>query len=239
MNKSMRLDKYMALCGAGSRLDSKKLIREGVVMVDDLPAESPAQKVSAQSRVTVSGQALVYEEYIYILLNKPAGYISATFDRFHPTVMDLLEGEYGHRELAPVGRLDEDTTGLMLITDDGALSHYLLSPKRHVAKVYHALLESPLKDGDAQAFADGLDLGDFICQSAKITALEGGWAEITLCEGKYHQVKRMAEAIGNHVLALRRVSFGPLSLGDDLPEGQWRRLSAQEVAALRSAVSQG
>ncbi|MDD3242539.1 MAG: pseudouridine synthase [Eubacteriales bacterium] len=239
MAEQMRLDKLMALCGVGSRSQCKDLIRFGAVRIDGETAASGTQKVDpASSEVTVNGEILRYEPYIYLMLHKPAGYISATYDKYRPTVMDLLAGEYGHRELFPVGRLDEDTTGLLLLTDDGGLSHFLLSPKRHVPKTYHALLAKPLKPGDAEAFAAGMDLGDFTAQSASLRPLQDGWAEIIIHEGKFHQVKRMAQAIGNEVLSLKRVTFGPLPLDESLAEGDWRPLTEEEVALLRGAVGQ-
>lgn len=237
MTKPMRLDKFLSFCGAGSRSQCKDLIAEGQVRVNGEYASSPTLKVSPSTdEVTVNGEILRYEPYVYLMLNKPAGYLSATFDRYHPTVMDLLGGEYGHRTLFPVGRLDEDTTGLLLLSDDGSLSHFLLSPKRHVVKLYHARLTRPLREGDIAAFAQGIDLGDFTTQSATLRQLDGDWAEIGISEGKFHQVKRMTAAIGNEVLELKRVSFGPLTLDENLQPGDWRPLHADEVALLHSAV---
>lgn len=229
----MRLDKYLAACGNGSRSDCKDILKAGRVTVEGEPAQGPTQKVDETAHVEVDGVIQRYRAHIYVMLNKPAGYISATYDKYKPTVVDLLEGAYGARELAPVGRLDEDTTGLLLLTDDGVLSHYLLSPKRHVPKVYVADLRRAVAEADIQAFTQGIKLEDFTTQPARLEPLEGNRARVTLTEGKYHQVKRMFLATGNEVLTLSRVSFGPLALDEGLAPGAWRELTQAEEEALR------
>ena len=230
----MRLDKLLSFCGFGSRTEARKLVRQGVVTVDGEEARDQAMQVDPQSqRVEVNGEALRYREHVYIMLNKPEGVISATGDRWHDTVLDLLEGAYAERELFPAGRLDRDTTGLMLLTDDGALAHELLSPKKHVEKVYEVALDIPADEADVAAFAEGLDLGDFTSKPARLTILDGNHAEVALTEGKFHQVKRMFEARGKTVVKLHRRSMGRLSLDPDFGPGDWRELTEEEVKSLK------
>lgn len=234
MNR-MRLDKYLAACGFGSRNEAKKLLKTGVVIVNGDVVRDPATKLDADTvLVSVNGEDLRYQQYVYIMLNKPEGVVCATGDRWHDTVLDLLEGNFAEHELFPVGRLDRDTTGLLLLTDDGALAHELLSPKKHVDKTYWAQLDAAADDADVATFAAGFPLEDFTTKPAKLLPLEGGAAEVVLTEGKFHQVKRMFEARGKHVLALRRTAMGPLTLDPDLTPGDWRELTADELEALKN-----
>lgn len=231
----MRLDKYLCFCGLGSRTEVKKLIKQGAVTVDGQPARDQTVHIKPGiSAVTFNGEALEYREHVYIMLNKPAGVITATGDRWHETALDLLEGAYAERELFPVGRLDRDTTGLLLLTDDGPLAHELLSPKKHVSKTYEAELDVPAEGTDVGAFAAGIDLGDFTSMPAVLEIHDGNFATVTLSEGKFHQVRRMFEARGKTVLKLHRVSMGPLRLDEGLRPEQWRELTDEEINALKT-----
>jgi 16S rRNA pseudouridine516 synthase len=232
----MRLDKYLAKCGQGTRTEVKKLIRAGQVKVDGLVCKDPGFILDAETaRVFLGEQHLRYQEYHYLMLNKPAGVISATRDRLHPTVLDLLPPEYLHLDLFPVGRLDKDTEGLLLLSDDGILAHRLLAPKRHVPKRYRARVRGCVDEGDVQRFAAGLDLGDFTTLPAQLDILTAGdesLVEVTIYEGKYHQVKRMFLAVGKEVLHLQRVAMGGLALDPNLPPGQVRELTPAELDLL-------
>lgn len=227
-----RLDKVIASTGRWSRREVKLLIKEGRVLVDGYPAASAEDKVDpAVNRVEVDGADIGYREYTYIMLHKPAGLLTATEDKRQKTVMDLLTPELRKLSLAPVGRLDKDTEGLLLITDDGDLAHRLLAPKSHVDKVYYAELETALTAEDCAAFEDGITLGDgYECMSAGLTLVEDGRKVlITLREGKFHQVKRMVAARGSSVLYLKRLSMGELHLDEALARGEYRFLTSEEI----------
>lgn len=232
----MRLDKYLAKCGQGTRTEVKKLIRAGLVTVDGAACRDPGFTLDAETaQVFVGQQLLRYREYHYLMLNKPAGVISATSDRRHSTVLDLLPQEYQHLDLFPVGRLDKDTEGLLLLSDDGILAHRLLAPKRHVPKRYRAKVQGWVDEGDVQRFAAGLDLGDFTTLPAQLdilTAGEESLVEVTIYEGKYHQVKRMFQAVGKEVLHLQRIAMGDLVLDPNLRPGQVRELTPAELDLL-------
>jgi 16S rRNA pseudouridine516 synthase len=233
----MRLDKYLGACGFGSRSEVKKLIKQGLVTVNGESAHDQGMQVEpGASRVECNGETTEYKEHIYIMLNKPAGVVSATGDRWHDTVLDLLEGAYPGRKLFPAGRLDRDATGLMLLTDDGTLAHELLSPKKHVEKKYEARLDKPVDDTDVSAFADGIALEDFTAKPAKLAQLPGNRAEVALTEGKFHQVKRMFEARGKTVLELKRTAMGSLRLDENLKPGGWRELCEEEISLLKKAT---
>ena len=233
-----RLDKIIANRGIASRREVKELVRQGRVLVDGAPASAADMKVSLETAaVTVDGVAVSGERYTYLLLHKPAGVLTATEDRRQPTVMDLLPQQY--RRLAPVGRLDKDTEGLLLLTDDGELTHRLLSPRYHVDKVYYTRVEGTPDQADAAAFAAGLLLGDGLqCLPARLEPLGGDACLVTLREGKFHQVKRMLASRGKPVRYLKRLAMGPLRLEDTLKTGQWRLLTPEELSALRAACGQ-
>ena len=233
-----RLDKVIANRGAASRREVKTLVRQGRVLVDGIPAAAADMKVDAAAAViTVDGVALESERHVYLLLHKPAGVLTATEDKRQPTVLDLIPQEMRRRDLAPVGRLDKDTEGLLLLTDDGELAHRLLSPKYHVDKRYYARVDGALGPEDVAAFASGMTLGDGLeCLPAGLEPLEPGACIVTLREGKFHQVKRMLAARGAPVLYLKRLSMGPLVLDDALHPGAFRELTAAETAALRAAA---
>ena len=234
----MRLDKFLSDMGAGTRSELKKEIRRGGASVDGRVVKDPGFAVGPDSEVTFRGVPVTYEEFVYYMLSKPAGIISASDDDREPTVVDLIS-EPKRRDLFPVGRLDRDTEGLLLITNDGALSHRLLSPKSHVDKVYFVRAAGLLDDSHVEAFRSGLVLPDGLeCLPAELRILsvsadeDISEAEVTIQEGKFHQVKRMFAAVGSEVLYLKRISMGPLMLDPALAPGEYRRLTADEKAAL-------
>ena len=230
----VRLDRFLADAGAGTRSEVKKMIQKGRVLVNDQPASGPEQKISPDlDRVLLDGKEQTEApDFLYYILNKPAGYISATEDSKDKTVMDLLP-KIARRNLFPVGRLDKDTEGLLLITDDGALAHELLSPAKHVDKTYYAKVKGVVTKEDQEAVKNGVDIGEAkLTMPAKLEILNTDWeySEIllTIREGKFHQVKRMMEAVGKTVVYLKRLSMGGLVLPEDLPIGQWRMLTTEE-----------
>ena len=232
-----RLDKIIASTGRYSRREVKTLVREGRVLVDGRIAASPEDKCDPLTAcIRVNGEALFYREHTYVMLHKPAGVLSATEDGREKTVLDLLAPEY-RRCLFPVGRLDKDTEGLLLLTDDGVLAHDLLAPKKHVDKVYFVRTGGALDDADCAAFAAGLTLGDGLaCLPARLQILSSGAqseALVTIHEGKFHQIKRMLASRGKPVVYLKRLSMGPLTLDEGLSRGEYRLLTAQETARLR------
>lgn len=230
-----RVDKLLSSTGRWSRREVKELIRQGRVMADGKPVSSPEDKYEPAATVlTVDGATVDCARFVYVMLHKPAGLLSATEDKDQPTVLDILPPELQKRGLFPVGRLDKDTTGLLLLTDDGALAHRLLSPKYHVNKVYLAQVEGRVDGADVRALADGLVLEDGLrCLPAGLEPLkDGSGCRVTLREGKYHQVKRMLAARGKPVTALHRVSMGSLALDERLKPGEWRFLTEKERASL-------
>lgn len=228
-----RLDKIIASQGKYSRSEVKKLVKSGRITVGGAVVKSADLKVDESSEIAIDGASLNYRKHIYIMLNKPKGVISATEDRTQKTVLDLVPKELYRNGLFPAGRLDGDTTGFVLITDDGDFAHRILSPKNHIMKTYHATLRDELTEEDIVRFKEGLTLGDGTeCMEAHVRVLESGEktvAEIKICEGKYHQVKRMFASIGNKVLELRRVKMGGLCLDPKLPEGECREITTEEI----------
>ncbi len=232
-----RLDKLLAGTGKWSRREVKALVRQGLVRVDGRLAASAEDKLDpAAAIVTVAGETISLCRFTYVMLHKPAGVLTATEDRKQPTVLDLLPPELRRIALAPVGRLDKDTEGLLLLTNDGELAHRLLSPKYHVEKRYFARVDGELSAADAEAFARGMTLGDGLeCLPAGLEVLPDRVCIVTLREGKFHQVKRMLAARGAPVLYLKRLSMGPLTLDDSLAAGAYRLLRAEEILALYRA----
>ena len=219
-----RLDKVLAATGRWSRREVKQLVRQGQVRVNGAAAASAEEKVEPETAViTVGGEPVRLQKYTYVMLHKPAGVLTATEDSRQRTVLDLLPPELRKRGLSPVGRLDKDTTGLLLLTTDGELNHRLLAPARHVDKTYLATLDKPVGDKEVAAFASGLSLSDFEAAPADLTPLPDNQARVTIHEGKFHQVKRMFEAVE---------PFGSLVLDEALPCGQWRELTEAEASAL-------
>lgn len=230
-----RLDKLLSSTGHWSRKEVKEMIRQGRVSVDGVKAKKPEDKCDPSlAAITVDGQAVDCAPFVYLMLHKPAGLLSATEDRDQKTVLDLLPEHLRRRGLFPVGRLDKDTEGLLILTDDGPLAHRLLSPKNHVDKLYYAEVDGQLETEDILAFQQGMTLGDGLeCMPAGLEILEGGErCLVTLREGKYHQVKRMLAARGKPVTYLKRLSMGNLKLDEDLEKGQWRALRPEELKAL-------
>jgi len=237
----LRLDKLLSQSGERTRSESAKLIRAGCVAVDGTLSRDPAMKVDgAKSEVLLKGQPVTDEPFQYIVFHKPAGVLTAARDRNAQTVMDLVPEALRKRDVLPVGRLDKDTTGLLLLTNDGELAHRLLSPKRHVWKEYIATVDGLLSQADVDAFAQGMILSDFTAKPAELLVLEStteqSRAVVRLSEGKFHQVKRMFAARGLEVLSLHREGFGPLRL--DVETGAWRALTPNELVALRNAAGE-
>ena len=229
-----RLDKVLAGTGRWSRREVKLLVRQGLVRLNGAAAVSAGEKCDPETAViTVNGETVVLRRFTYVLLHKPGGVLTATEDRRQETVMELLPQELRRVGLAPVGRLDKDTEGLLLLTNDGELAHRLLSPKYHVDKRYFARVDGHLTAAHAEAFAKGMTLGDGLkCLPARLEILPDNGCIVTVREGKFHQVKRMLAACGAPVVYLKRLSMGPLVLGDELGRGEHRMLRDEEVAAL-------
>lgn len=222
-----RIDKLLASTGRWSRKEAKALCRQGRVTVDSAPVR--AEDKFSGAVLSVDGRTVELEQTVWLLLHKPAGLLSATEDPKQPTVLSLLPERYQRMGLFPVGRLDKDTEGLLLLTNDGALAHDLLSPKKHVDKVYYVETDGELTPADADAFASGITLTDgYRCLPAGLRPLGGNRGEVTLREGKYHQIKRMLASLGKPVTYLKRVAFGPLTLDEDLAKGEWRALTEEE-----------
>lgn len=231
-----RLDKLLSSTGHWSRKEVKELVKQGRVSVNGVKANKPEDKCDpAQAEVRVDGKLVDCAPFVYLMLHKPAGLLSATEDKKQKTVIDLLPEHLQRRGLFPVGRLDKDTEGLLVLTDDGAMAHELLSPKKHVDKVYYAEVEGVLDQKDVAALKDGMTLADGLeCLPAGLEILEGGSrCHVTLREGKYHQVKRMLAARGKPVQYLKRLSMGGLKLDEGLEKGEWRPLTAAELTALQ------
>lgn len=229
-----RLDKVLAGTGRWSRREVKLLVRQGLVRLNGAAAVSAEEKCDPETAViTVNGKTVVLRRFTYVLLHKPGGVLTATEDRRQETVMELLPQELRRVGLAPVGRLDKDTEGLLLLTNDGELTHRLLSPKYHVDKRYFARVDGHLTAAHAEAFAKGMTLGDGLkCLPARLEILPDSGCIVTVREGKFHQVKRMLASCGAPVAYLKRLSMGPLVLGDELGRGEHRMLREEEVAAL-------
>lgn len=234
----IRLDKFLADMNIGTRSQVKQMIRKKQITVNGVTALRPEQKVDCgKDTVAVSGKTISYEKYRYLLLHKPAGYVTATTDKKEKTVLDLLP-EPMRKNLFPVGRLDKDTEGLLLLTDDGELAHRLLSPAHHVDKTYYADIEGEIKEEDRIAFANGLDIGDEkLTMPAELEIVSASAEQsavlVTIQEGRYHQIKRMFQARGKKVLYLKRLSMGPLVLEDSLSRGMYRKLTEEEREALQ------
>lgn len=229
----MRIDKLLSNTLGLGRKEIKQYIKKGTVMCNEKVVTDPGFHADEENdMITLCGEKVSYRRFVYLMLNKPDGYISATFDKKYPVVTQLVPEEFSHFEVFPVGRLDIDTHGLLLLTNDGELAHKLLSPKNHVPKTYYVRSENPIKDSDFKVFEKGIELSeDFTTLPAKLEVLSDDKKEslITIFEGKFHQVKRMYEAIDNKVLYLKRISMGTLKLDESLPEGMCRELSDEEL----------
>ncbi len=234
-----RLDKVLSNLGYGSRKEIKQAIKKGLIEVNgELVKDNGMQVDPETDKIVVNGEEIFYRKYIYLMMNKPDGVVSATVDNRDETVIDLLEVEHQVFNPFPVGRLDKDTVGLLLLTNDGELNHRLISPKWKVDKVYYAKIDKKVTEDDVKKFKNGITLDDgYVCKEAKLEILEateeGSEVMITIQEGKYHQVKRMFEAVGKNVVYLQRVEFGTLKLDEDLEEGEYRELTEEEINILK------
>ncbi len=231
----MRLDKFLCDLNLGTRSQVKKDIKAGFVTVNNSKASRPEQQIDEEAdRICYLGQPCIYEKNVYYLLHKPAGVVSATKDRHDRTVLDLLEG-VERKSLFPVGRLDKDTEGLLLITDDGALTHNLLAPGRHVEKEYECHLAHDFDEHQKTLLEQGVDIGEKKpAEPASVRILDDRKITLTITEGKFHQVKRMLHAVGNEVIYLKRIRMGTISLDDTLPRGCFRKLTKEEVESLKN-----
>ena len=232
----MRIDKYLANMNVGSRKEVHQLIKKGIVAVNGTTVKTPKQQVKESDQVTVNGDAVAYQKYHYFLLNKPKGVLSATEDRSQPTVISILAPQDRYQGIVPVGRLDKDTTGLLLLTNDGQLNHELLAPGKHVDKVYRAEIAGVANDATVETFASGMTLGDGTkLQPAELKILsqdeehDRSTTEIKICEGKYHQIKRMFGAVGMKVVELERISMGKLTLPPSLKRGEYLELKLEDI----------
>lgn len=232
----IRLDKYLADMGCGTRSEVKQALKKGAVSVNDVPVKRPEEKVDTEAdRIVFRGKTVSYLKYEYFMLNKPAGVVSATEDRRDRTVIDLI-GDKQRKDLFPVGRLDKDTEGLLLITNDGETAHRLLSPRKHVDKVYYARVKGNVTEEDVRLFAQGIDIGDEKpALPAELVILKSGEVseiELTVREGRFHQVKRMFAAAGKEVVYLKRLRMGTLVLDRNLKPGEYRKLTKEEMDRL-------
>lgn len=247
MGKKQRLDKLLAHMGFGSRSEIKRLVKQGIVQVGGGTIKDSGLQVDPDAdTITVDGETVVYREFVYLMLNKPPGVVSATEDTRERTVIDLLPDDYAHFDIFPVGRLDKDTEGLLLMTNDGKLAHNLLSPRKHVPKTYFAEVKGKVDASDAAAFEHGVQLDDgYVTMPARLVILQGGdpaegrvsKVELTIMEGKFHQVKRMFQAVGKQVVYLKRIAMGPLLLDEYLAAGQSRELTEEELDQLRGTAN--
>lgn len=229
----MRIDKYLADCGIGTRSEVKKYIKAKQITVNGEIVAKPELKIDETvDEVYFKGQPFTYEKYVYYLLHKPAGCVTAKQDNVHKTVMEYFSEDILAKGIAPVGRLDLDTEGLLLFTNDGPLTHHLLSPTHHIPKTYYAVLDKEVPESAVELFKTGVDIGDDKpTLPAELVIISENEAELTIHEGRFHQVKRMFEAVGCTVTYLKRLSMGSLTLGD-LPKGEYRKLTEEEVSLL-------
>lgn len=239
MGNTVRLDKYLTDMGIGTRSEVKTYIRKGRVQVDGQVVKEPDIKISTtDAQVLVDNNILQYEEFVYYMINKPAGVVSATMDNLCTTVVELVK-EANNKDIFPVGRLDKDTEGLLLITNDGELSHQLLSPRKHVAKVYYAKVRGYVTREDIQLFEKGIKINDeFTTLPSTLNIIKSDEIsdiELTIYEGKFHQVKRMFLAVGKEVIYLKRMSMGNLKLDEALAPGEYRRLTKEEIDSLKNS----
>jgi len=227
----LRLDKILSMNGIASRSETKELIRKGQIIVDGMPAKRADEKLDTEkAKIEVAGRELLFREYCYIMMNKPAGVISATEDDREQTVVDLLSPELKRRNLFPAGRLDKDSEGLLILTDDGQFCHDIISPKKKVPKKYYVETASKIAQSDCIAFEKGIVLSDGTkCLPGNLEILGTRYAEVIIYEGKFHQVKRMFEALENRVIYLKRISVGNLILDEKLKPGEYRQLTDREI----------
>ena len=231
----MRIDKLLSELGIASRKEVAKVAKSGGIIIDGIAVRDVSKHIDPEkSKVIYLGREIVYQKYTYVMLNKPTGYVSATDDKSLPYVTELLPEELRRRELFPVGRLDRDTVGLMILTNNGVLAHSLLSPKHHVTKEYYFTAAEPVREGAEEHFKNGLILADgYECKPAELyLSKDRREGRIVLTEGKYHQIKRMIAAQDNRVTSLERISFGGILLDRTLARGEWRYLTKEEIIIL-------
>lgn len=237
MQERSRIDKVLAHMGFGSRREIKEMVKRGRVSVNDIEVRDAGQHIFINKDIlTVDGKRVIYKQYIYLMMNKPQGILSATEDNYAPVVIDLLKQEHKNFNPFPVGRLDKDTEGLLLLTNDGKLAHELLSPKKHVPKTYYAVLDGAVNDDDIKSFKAGITIDDgYTCLPAELKIISSGAEskiELIIYEGKFHQVKRMFLAVGKKVKFLKRIKMGNLVLDDTLKPGEYRELKDFELSLL-------
>ena len=231
----MRLDKFIVEAGLATRTEVSKYAKAGAISVNGVVVRRASGHIDpVTDKVTLHGKEVIWREFTYIMLNKPDGYVSATDDGKFPTVVELLPEELQRIGLFPCGRLDKNTLGLMLLTNNGPLAHKLLSPKNHVDKKYRFTVKFPINEDDVRELESGVDIGGYVTAPCKVEMIDEKNGYITLTEGKYHQIKLMAEAVHNQITYLERVSFGPLLLDTALERGEWRHLTAEEESALEA-----
>ncbi|WP_343345119.1 pseudouridine synthase [Terrisporobacter petrolearius] len=234
MAKKLRIDKILSNVGYGSRAEIKVYCKKGLVKVNDKVISNPGTQVDTDTdKIEFNNEVVRYREFVYVMMNKPDGYLSATFDKRDPIVLDLIDSSYLAFEPFPVGRLDKDTEGLLVLTNDGKLAHRVLSPKKHVPKTYYAKIDGVVTEKDVKAFEEGVTLDDgYETMPSQLKILESGETseiELTIHEGKFHQVKRMFESVGKKVVYLKRLSMGKLKLDETLSLGEYRELTDEEV----------
>ena len=234
MAKKLRIDKILSNIGCGSRAEIKRYCKQGLIKVNGKVVSNPGLQADPENdEIIFDGEVIRYREFVYIMLNKPDGYISATYDKFDPIVLDLIDHSYLVFEPFPVGRLDKDTEGLLVLTNDGQLAHRVLSPKKHVPKTYYAKIEGVVTEDDILAFEKGVTLDDgYETMPSQLNILKSddiSEIELTIHEGKFHQVKRMFESVGKKVVYLKRLSMGQLKLDEALALGEYRELTEEEV----------
>ncbi|HEY9061165.1 MAG TPA: pseudouridine synthase [Pseudobacteroides sp.] len=244
MRNTQRLDKVVSNFGYGTRKEIKAMVKNGSIKVDGQVVKDSGIHIDPNSStIEINGEVLNYKEFIYLMLNKPQGVISATFDQRHKTVVELMPEEVFHYKLFPVGRLDIDTEGLLIMTNDGDLAHEVLSPKKHVRKKYYALINGEVIESDKKAFAEGITIDDgYKTMPALLDIIRSGITseiELTIVEGKFHQVKRMFEAIGKEVRFLKRIEMGGVLLDESLKPGECRELTKEELETLRNSAGKG
>lgn len=228
----MRLDKFISDGAALTRTQARKIIKEGRVRCGEKIIKDAASHVDENDEIYIDNNSVAYKRFIYIMLNKPQGYVSATEDKRQNTVLQLLDASYSRYKLFPAGRLDIDTEGFLLLTNDGELAHNLLSPNKKVGKTYFLRLQQPISDEEIKKLEDGVDIGECITKPAKAERVSPCEINLTITEGKFHQIKRMAQAVGNTVTYLKRLSYGQLYLDETLKPGEYRSLSEKEIEHL-------
>lgn len=228
----MRIDKFVADAKALTRSEARKAIKAGLVKQGETVIKDIAFHIEEDADITLNGEKISYKKFVYIMLNKPAGFVSATEDKKQNTVLNLLDPSYSRYKLFPAGRLDIDTEGFLLLTNDGDLAHNLLSPNKKVGKTYFVRLEKKITDSEINQLECGVDIGECVTKPATVERVSDSEIKLTITEGKFHQIKRMAHAVGNSVVYLRRLSYGNLFLDESLSEGDYRHLKDEEVTNL-------